>query len=378
MHLKQPVTLVCLGILLAACASAARSADRAPTSASPVLPVSHRSCAADFDSMYSTVQQDYAGFRSKAQESTAALAVLTDSIRAYTRAAADPAACTAALQRWIAFFGDPHLQVWEPRPQAASSGSTNPGATPAEDPRRPLLQFPDENTAVLRLPDFGDRYKPAIDSLVDANRAQLLATPYLVVDVRGNGGGWTGSYEESIIPLVYTDPILVHGMEAWASEGNIAYARALLASDRAEGIKQAVRALLPRMEANRDQFVTIMEGREIRLDTVHPMPRAVAVLVDRGCASTCEQFVLDARQSRKVTVIGTENTGGFLDYGNVRRVSLPSGRRVFQVPTARSRRLPETPLDLIGITPEVQIPSEVADPVEFARRYIQSAGGMRR
>jgi hypothetical protein len=376
MHLKQPVTLLCLGILVAACASAARGADRAPTSASAVLPVSDPSCAADLDSLYSTVRQDYAGFRSKAQEGTAALAALTDRIRADTRAAPDPAACTAALQRWIAFFGDPHLQVWEPRPQAASSGSTNLGGTPAKDPHRPSLQFPGESTAVLRLPDFGDRYKPAIDSLVDANRARLLATPYLIVDVRGNGGGWTGSYEESILPLLYTDPILVHGMEAWASEGNIAYARELLASDRAEGIKRAIRALLPRMEANRDEFVPITQDREIRLDTVYPMPQAVSLLVDRGCASTCEQFVLDARQSRKVTVIGTENTGGFLDYGNVRRVSLPSGRRVFQVPTARSRRLPETPLDLVGIAPKVRIPEGEADAVEFARRYLRSAGGV--
>jgi hypothetical protein len=376
MHLKQPATLLCLGILVAACASAARSDDRAPSSASAVLPVSNPSCAADFDSLYSTVQQDYAGFRSKAQEGTAALAALTDSVRAEVHTSADPAACTAALQRWIAFFADPHLQVWEPRPQAASSGSTNRGGTAVENPRRPSLRFLDDSTAVLRLPDFNDRYKPAIDSLVDANHARLLATSYLVIDVRGNGGGWTGAYEESILPLLYTDPILVHGMETWASEGNIAYARELLASDRAEGIKRAVRALLPRMEANRDEFVTITEDREIRLDTVYPMPQAVSVLVDRGCASTCEQFVLDARQSRKVTVIGTENTGGFLDYGNVRRVSLPSGRRVFQVPTARSRRLPENPLDLVGITPEVRIPEGEADAVEFARRYLRSAGSV--
>jgi hypothetical protein len=378
MYLKQAIPLLCLGAVLAACASAARSTELPPTAASAVLPVSDPSCVADFDALHSAVQQDYAGFLSKAQEGAAALAALTDSVRAVAHTAGSDLACTTALQHWISFFRDPHLQVWEPRPPAPSGETTNPARAPAVDPRRPSLQFHDEQTAVLFLPDFGDRYKPAIDSLVDANRGRLLATAYLVIDVRGNGGGWTGSYEENIIPLLYTGPILVHGMDAWASEGNIAAARALLASDREQGIKRAVRALLPRMEANRGQFVTITEDREIRLDTVHPMPQRVAVLVDRGCASTCEQFVLDVRQSRKVTVIGTENTGGFLDYGNVRRVPLPSGLRVFQVPTGRSRRLPEHPLDMIGLTPEVQIPAGVADPVAFAREFIGLQKNIRR
>ena len=336
-------------------------------------------CAADLDALETVVRRDYAGFRTKVEERASTLAALTDRVRSEVLAATDPSACTAALQRWIAFFSDPHLQVWEPRPEpggggreeSSASGSANGGAA-SEDPRRPSLRFPDDNAAVLELPDFGDRYKPAIDQLIAEHRARLLATPYLVIDVRRNGGGWTGTYEESILPLLYTDPILVHGMEGWASEGNIAYMREMLASNRAEGIKRVIRTLLPKMEANRDQFVTITENREIRLDTVHPMPRAVALLVGRGCASTCEQFVLDARQSRKVVVMGEANTGGFLDYGNVRQVQLPSGKRVLQVPTARSKRLPENPMDRVGIAPEVRIPEGEADPIAFALRYLRS------
>ncbi|HEV2149923.1 MAG TPA: S41 family peptidase [Longimicrobiaceae bacterium] len=329
-------------------------------------------CIADLDSLETVVRRDYSGFRTKAQQRASGLAAVTDSVRAAARAAPDPDACTAALQRWIAWFRDPHMEVWEPkpRPTAGQDGAARPSAPP-EDPRRPSLRFADDSTAVLRLGDFGDRYKPAIDSLVAAHRARLLATPYLVVDVRENGGGWTGSYE-SVLPLLYTRPILVHGMEAWASEGNVAYMREMLASDRAEGIKRVIRDLLPKMEASRDRFVTISEDREIRLDTVHPMPRAVAVLTSRRCASSCEQFVLDARQSDKVTVIGTENTRGMLDYGNSRRVQLPSGKRVLQVPTSRSRRLPDDPLDVVGIAPEVRVPEDEPDPVEFARRHLRS------
>jgi len=338
-------------------------------------PAGDPSCAADADSLRALVSRDYAGFRGKAAAGAPALAALTDSVRAEVGTAPDPAACTAALQRWVRFFGDPHLQLSVPRPPAAGGGERRPDgnapAAPTGDPRRPALQFPDDSTALLRLPDFGDRYKPAIDSLLAAHRGRLLATPYLIVDVRRNGGGWTGSYD-GVLPLLYTGPIFRHGMEAWASEGNVAYMREILASNRAEGIKSVVRALLPKMEASRDRFVTINEDHEIRMDTVHPFPRAVAVLVGRGCASTCEQFVLDARQSRKVTVMGTANTGGFTDYGNVRSIRLPSGARTLHLPTARSRRLPSSPLDQVGIAPAVRIPEGEGNPVEFARRHLRS------
>src|SRR5258705_1608903 len=67
------------------------------------------------------------------------------------------------------------------------------------------------------------------------------------------------------------------------------------------------------------------------------MPRRVALLVDHHCASSCEELVFEARQSRKVTVLGSENTAGVDDYGNVRSLWLPGWRRM-RVPTSRERR----------------------------------------
>jgi hypothetical protein len=97
------------------------------------------------------------------------------------------------------------------------------------------------------------------------------------------------------------------------------------------------------------------------------------VLVDGRCASTCEQFLLDARQSRKVKILGDRSTRGLLDYGNALTTPLPSGERRMHVPTTRSRRLPAIPLDLAGIMPDVRLPLNEPDPVAFARRYLKSA-----
>jgi C-terminal processing protease CtpA/Prc len=296
---------------------------------------------------------------------------LTDSVRREAAKSANLAECTSTLKSWVAFFRDPHLQVDLTRSQSqkVDTADERAAAAAAEARRRPALTYLDDSTALLYLGDFGDRYKPAIDSVIAAHRARLLRTPYMVIDVRRNGGGWTGSYE-SVLPLLYTDPIVIHGMEVWASEGNTAYLRAMLESSRAEGIKRTIRPLIPLMEASPNEFVTINDSRTVRMDSVHPMPHSVAILIGRGCISTCEQFVLDARQSRKVTILGTGNTGGFIDYGNARSVVLPSGIRAVYVPSSRSKRLPGLALDMIGIAPSVLVPVDTPDVVGFARRLL--------
>jgi hypothetical protein len=140
------------------------------------------------------------------------------------------------------------------------------GAQPADEDL-PTLRFYDDGTAVLRLPSFGRNYKEPIDKLVAENRERLSATPYLVVDVRGNGGGWTAAYD-AVLPLVYTDPIFRDGMDAWASPGNLAAARKMVASEKSpEALRAQGRALIARMEASPGQFVTMVEDGELRLDT---------------------------------------------------------------------------------------------------------------
>jgi hypothetical protein len=220
------------------------------------------------------------------------------------------------------------------------------------------------------------QYKPLIDSLIAANRPKLLASPYLLVDVRGNKGGCTCSYT-TVTPLLYTDPILLDGSDVWTSEANVALYRSWLTAGGVPGeLKARLRSALPRMEGAPNRFVLWAADTVIKLDTVYALPSSVAVLVDGKCASSCEDFVMEARQSRKVTVMGTENTAGVGDYGNVHGMWLPGWRRV-QLPTTRSHRLPEHPIDLQGIAPGVRIPTFERDPVAFAVRYLQSARGHR-
>ncbi|HEX8359025.1 MAG TPA: S41 family peptidase [Longimicrobium sp.] len=347
-------------LVFPACAPGARTPGSAPPAARDTT------CAPDFAAMESAVRGGYPGLPGMTEARRAEFEAVTRGVREEARRAPDAAACMATLQRWVTWFGDNHMQLGESRP--AQPATT---AAPSADPDLPSLSFADDSTAVLRLPSFGRDYKRAVDSLVAAHRARLLATPLLVVDVRGNGGGWTAVYD-SVLPFIYTNPIRVEGMDVYASPANAALTREMIASGRAPAaMLEQARAVLARMEANPGRFVTFAEDTELRFDAVYPSPRAVALLVDRRCASSCEQFILDARQSRKVTVIGTGNTRGMLDYGNLRRVSLPSEQRRFFMPTARSRRLPAHSLDRTGIAPAVLVPPGT-DPLAFAIQHLRT------
>jgi C-terminal processing protease CtpA/Prc len=125
----------------------------------------------------------------------------------------------------------------------------------------------------------------------------------------------------------------------------------------------------PEYAAQDGGFVTAAADT-FRLEGPLPMPRRVAVLTDRGCASSCEAFVLAARQSDKVTLYG-DNTGGLTDYGNVITDATPHPALRLYVPTARSNRLPEESYDVVGIPPHVRLPSEVLYPLKWVREQLR-------
>jgi C-terminal processing protease CtpA/Prc len=83
----------------------------------------------------------------------------------------------------------------------------------------------------------------------------------------------------------------------------------------------------------------------------------VAILIDGGCGSSCEEFVLEARQSFNVKLIG-QHTYGSLDYSNLRPHDLPSGRRRLWYATTRSTRIPGLLVDVAGVPPDVYLPRE--------------------
>jgi hypothetical protein len=363
----MPMRSLPLSLLVAtACSSPAWSQE--PTTSSPVAGDS--SCVAALDSLQSIFRHDYPGYREKVAGHDKQLAALGDSVRAVARRSDSAEACIPALRRWARFFKDPHVTgPWQSaRPtaaQAASSGTGQATGQAMDDPHRPSIEFLDGRTAALRLPSFDSTYKPVVDSLIAAHGSQLRSIPYLIIDVRGNGGGYTGSYA-SITPLVYSGPIHEYGTDVWTSPANVAYYHQLVRNSFLSAADRTViTSFLAQAEQHVNQFVELSPDTIIERDTVFSMPRRVAVLVDSACASSCEEFLLEVRQSSKVTLMGTHSRG-MNDYGELRGVWLPGWRRV-SLPTNRKRG---PRIDNVGIVPAVPIPSSERDTVAFARRYL--------
>lgn len=229
------------------------------------------------------------------------------------------------------------------------------------------------STLWLRIPDFDDSRANPLRDILATNAALIASTPNLVIDLRNNGGGADFVYAP-LTPLLYSRPIYSVGVEMRATEDNVTLRKAIAdelrtkAPDVAKGLDRQIArmtAALGTFVPGGDQTVYVE-----RLNTVLPFPKRVAVLIDNA-ASTGEQFLLEARQSRKVTLFGKENSAGTLDFANVVGMQTPSGRFHVFWATSRSMRLPSDPVDPDGIAPDIRIPTDEADPVAFAQRWLE-------
>lgn len=185
-----------------------------------------------------------------------------------------------------------------------------------------------QHTAYLRLKDFADDI--AISRVYQNNDALLRDCEYLIIDVRGNGGGNDSAY----VPLFqYCLPegktsaslqsgIFDSGIEINYTKRNCSHRLRQFEDTLQQDIPEETRKLLQQfvdeMKANCGKgFLPFGSG-----DSSEEMPyvgiktpRKVYVITDEECASSGDAFVNDIRKCEKVTVIGRP-TMGILDYSN--------------------------------------------------------------
>jgi len=230
----------------------------------------------------------------------------------------------------------------------------------------------DEQTLLLRIPTFNHELRHITDSLLAANKSLLASMPNLIVDVRNNGGGSDISYSK-VLPYLYTNPIQVMGTQRWATQDN-ADKYKLMQHDKNYPTSTRMYAKKTEKKMRRHSGVFLKGKNSTRkMKQVMPYPQKVAVLVNGRCASSCEQFVLAAVQSKKVTLIGSA-TFGVLDYGNMHFMQYPCQKWTLGWATSRSNRIEAGQgIDNVGIQPQVEPGADAKDWVEFARVYLKSA-----
>jgi hypothetical protein len=217
-------------------------------------------------------------------------------------------------------------------------------------------KFLNENTLYLNIPSFSWEAKPMVDSLFAAQKENLSKSANLIIDLRNNGGGSDDVYGV-ISSYLYTQPIKGIGVDALASNDNIKGWELILAQypDLPAESRQEIQNLIDKMKLQINQNVNIVEDNIDSSFTQLLFPKNVVILINERCASTTEQFLLEARQSKKVTLMG-QNTQGTLDYSNLRESDFCEMPYKLYTPTTRSRRIDiGEGIDGIGIKPNIYL-----------------------
>ena len=275
----------------------------------------------------------------------------------------DANGCEEALNHYVSAWRKGHLWVSSAPPVPAKPAAGTSPATTAAAPLKhePKFQILSDKTILLTLKSFEDENRIPLIALLQQNHEALANHPNWIIDVRGNGGGSDTTYRPILAWLLPDETVSV-GMEWLATPANLqAYKDICGSIDHGDPeCKKYSDAVVARMRnAPTGSLVPQYDSGSISFDRQKPLephrPSRVAILIDRWGGSSCEQFLLDARQSFNVKLIG-QHTFGALDYSNLVAFALPSGERLLWYATSRSLRIPDDPVDLTGIPPDIYLP----------------------
>ncbi len=226
---------------------------------------------------------------------------------------------------------------------------------------KPYIEHLSDHTLYLRIPSFSLPAKALIDSVLQSYHNKIIHTENLIIDLRGNGGGYDLSYS-SLLPYLYTNPIRSIGVEFRSTPQNNQRMEAFIkAPNVPPDIKEWARKGLRILKEHLGEFVNL-DSVTVSIDTfdsILPYPRHIAILIDNQCASTTEQFLLAARQSKKVKLFGIP-TKGSLDISNLHHATSPCGEYTLWYALSRSLRISNLPIDGIGIQPDFYLDSTIA------------------
>ena len=307
----------------------------------------------DFEFGVAELETNYAGFPDKM--TTEANRKAYEALKARCRKEVDEEGRKPweALGELYAWFGDFHLRVGNYSAPYMRRKVPSYASMEDYDPL-PTCRKVTDRTFLIRFPSCdGDDPTPEwVEESIAAYRASGCEN--LIIDIRGNGGGRDGIFRP-YTKLLYDREAKVDGVEIRNTPAHIAWIEDI-ESDWVQQLEE-------HMRKSEDEFVPMTpRWLEISYDSISPLPRRAALIIDGSVASSGEQMVLTLRAcSSRTTVYGRDHTMGCLDYSNCRTVNLPQSCITLSVPMTRSYRLPDRGIDPTGIAPDVRIPLPLPD-----------------
>lgn len=239
---------------------------------------------------------------------------------------------------------------------------------------QPYFEMLNKQTAYLRIHSFMGYLKGAIDSVINANKNKIYNTENLIIDLRNNGGGSDRSYS-ALLPIIYTDTMRTVGVEMYSTKLNNQRMLEFINNPNygfSEEGKKWAKTSYDTLSKHLGTFINLNKTvvTHTVFDTVHTYPKKVGIIINDLNASTTEQFLLAAKQSKKVKLFGT-TTAGILDISNMHEAKSPCNNYALGYCLSRSLRIPGMAIDGKGIQPDFFIDKSI--PAHKWIKFVNSA-----
>lgn len=199
----------------------------------------------------------------------------------------------------------------------------------------------DKETNYINIKSFDGSYFTKLDSFYKSLSHKIYSKPYLIIDVRNNGGGSTNCalplveyfFSKKIVDTTYaqhyaTPDIIARYEEVYKG---MRKNEKEFGKKNVENFKKELEKL---KKAKLYSFYPKKGSKEVIKFPNHPLPLKVAILYNKGCASACEDLLFYAMHPSKAVLMG-ENSGGYTGYGNVFPIKTPCMGFIMEVTTTR-------------------------------------------
>ncbi len=214
-------------------------------------------------------------------------------------------------------------------------------------------------TNYLRINTFDFGNKKNIDTILSNNKEKLLSKDNLIIDIRNNGGGSDLSYYP-LLPYImdkktFKSPIAATSI--WVSKDNFQdyYNERYLydVTTKQDSINADIE--IEELQKQIGKFEPYVKTTS-EIDSITTYPKKVYIIQNREVASSTEGFILTAQQSAKVKTFG-ENTGGFVSYGEWRKLEIPKLSGWISMTQKKMIFYNDADFEMIGIKPDVELDS---------------------
>ena len=217
-----------------------------------------------------------------------------------------------------------------------------------------------DSTSYLRISSFSSELNAKIDSLYKKIDSEILKKPYLIIDVRNNGGGSDGNVYP-LLKYIYTKPFIDDKVELYVTKDNIQVWENWYNEQSKDTINynkqnqlESLAEINKMKNAENGTFIPrgSSENKTIKLEKVEKYPKNVAIITNRWCASSCESLLFLAKESDKSIIVG-ENSGGYVGYGEVGEIITPCYK--FDLTCTMTRYDKQREFEVIGISPNYKL-----------------------